>query len=654
MILKNVRISNFNSIRDSNEFEIGDITCLVGKNEAGKTAILEALRRLNPVSDQIKDYSVTDDYPRKDVEDYRHNVESGKIEPAVVVHATFELEDADVIALTNRFGNKSIKQKQLTLFKGYSNKHSFEFTLDEEEALKFVIQKYDLISELTEALQKVSSVKSALDILSPAEKTDSVNKLLTELSPMQQIGISSFAYDNVLRERVPQFLYFDEYYQLKGRDNIEILKQRRTNNVLEKSDYPLLGLINLARLDLDTLVNPGRTTELKNRLEGAGNHLTKQIIKYWSQNKHLQMRFDVRPGQPDDPENMKTGTNIWAEVYDNKHWVSTGLETRSRGFVWFFSFLAWYSDLKKNEKPLILLLDEPGLFLHAKAQEDLLKYFDSELKGTHQLIYTTHSPFMVDPKHFNRVRIVQDKSIDSENQLPEDEDGTKVLSEVLEATTDSLFPLQGALGYEIYQTLFVGPNCLIVEGVSDLLFIQGISTILDRKGMEILDARWTITPVGGSDKVPTFVSLIGSQHSLNLAVLIDYQKKDQQSIENLYKEKLLKKKNVYTFSDFTKSAEADIEDMFDVDFYISLVNREYGGSLVNSISRNDLKSGSPRILVNIENYIQKHPLKKNRKFNHYSPARYFVENLASLSDDVSSTTLERFENCFKSINKLLQ
>ena len=190
------------------------------------------------------------------------------------------------------------------------------------------------------------------------------------------------------------------------------------------------------------------------------------------------MKFDVRPGRPGDQEGMTSGTNILARVYDSKRMVSTPLGTRSRGFVWFFSFLAWFDQQQRKNEPLILLLDEPGLFLHGRAQGDLLRYIDEELKGNHQVIYTTHSPFMVDSTKFDRIRIVQDKSMDSDKPIPSNEDGTKVITEVLEATQDSLFPLQGALGYDIYQTLFVGPNSLVVEGVSDLLYIQTISALL--------------------------------------------------------------------------------------------------------------------------------------------------------------------------------
>jgi predicted ATP-dependent endonuclease of OLD family len=318
--------------------------------------------------------------------------------------------------------------------------------------------------------------------------------------------------------------------------------------------------------------------------------------------------------------------------------------------VWFFSFLAWYSAEKQKDQPLILLLDEPGLSLHGRAQEDLLRYFDAEVASNpkHQLIYTTHSPFMVDPRHFDRVRIVQDKGIDTEDPVPREQAGTKVFTDVLEANRDTLFPLQGALGYEIYQTLFVGPNCLVVEGVSDLLFLQAISAVLTSQQRTGLDGRWVITPVGGSDKVPTFVALIGAQTKLTVATLIDFQRIDQQTIENLYKKKLLDKNHVLTFAQFTATREADIEDMFDEGFYLDLVNDEYKPT--KRIASKDLKSKAPRILVRLEEFFEANPLPS--KFNHYRPARYFTENVAKLT--VPDATLAKFEAAFKAVNALLK
>src|SRR5262249_4839104 len=147
-----------------------------------------------------------------------------------------------------------------------------------------------------------------------------------------------------------------------GQLNIDRLKQRQSNGQLLDSDRPMLALIELARLDLDQLLKPQNTQELVNRLEGASNHLSKRIFDYWSQNRHISVRFDIRPALPGDPDGMQSGTNLWGSVYDSAHLVTIRLGTRSRGFIWFFSFLAWFSQQRKSAQPLILLLDEPGLF----------------------------------------------------------------------------------------------------------------------------------------------------------------------------------------------------------------------------------------------------------------------------------------------------
>ena len=307
---------------------------------------------------------------------------------------------------------------------------------------------------------------------------------------------------------------------------------------------------------------------------------------------------------------------------------------------------------ERANQPLILLLDEPGLFLHGTAQGDLLRYIEEQL-AAHQVIYTTHSPFMVDPSKFDRVRIVEDKSMDSTSSLQRDQLGTKVYTDVLEVSSASLFPLQGALGYEITQTLFVGPNTLIVEGVSDLLYIQSISAVLERQGKTGLDQAWTITPVGGDDKIATFVALLGAQKKLRIAALIDIKQSDRQKIENLYKRKLLDKQNVLTFGDFTKKAEADIEDMFEPDFYLALVNSEFAKMLGKPLAVSDLSQCSARILVRLEEYFQVSPLKSGR-FNHYRPARYFTENTTDLEQGIGAATLERFENAFINLNKLIR
>ena len=653
MKLTKVHIREFQSIQDSTEVEIGDVTCLVGKNESGKTAFLQALRRLNPVIESDSNYDVTNDYPRRAVYEYENDVRAGRREPAQVVQATYTLEADDITAVEGLFGSAFFKEEPptVTLQKGYSNELTFsDLNVDDEAGFKHVVEAAGLPQQLTEQLLRLNAAEPMMETLSNAEHTEAVHKLNSLLQKISERGVSRVVFDTILNDRIPKFLYFDDYYQMRGQDSLDALRHRDQYGRLEKPDYPLLGLINLAGLNLDELINPHRTEVLIAKLEAAENQLTQKVLTYWSQNRHLRMKFDIRPAQAGDPEGMRSGTNIWGRVQDTKHMVSTPLNTRSRGFVWFFSFLAWYSKLRKEGENLLLLLDEPGLSLHAKAQADLLRYFEKELKPYHQLIYTTHSPFMVDPKHFDRVRIVQDLSLEtSVDNLPEEPQGTQVITEVLDATPDSLFPLQGALGYEIHQTLFVGPNSLVVEGPSDLIYIQTISSLLQEQGKMGLSAEWIITPVGGADKVPTFVALIGAQTNLNLAVLIDYQKRDHQRIENLFKKKLLSKRHVLTYADFTLGDEADIEDMFDPDFYLKLVNGEFESSIVVD----DLPREHPRILRRLKQYIEQNPLPQDASFNHYRPARYFNSNISALASKISEQELDRFQMVFDALNKLL-
>ena len=181
--------------------------------------------------------------------------------------------------------------------------------------------------------------------------------------------------------------------------------------------------------------------------------------------------------------------------------------------------------------------------------------------------------------------------------------------------------MQGALGYELHQTLFVGPYTVVVEGAADLLFLQAMSAILQEEKRTGLNSRWTITPVGGSTKVPTFVALLGSQQGMTIATLIDSQTADQKKIEGLYREKLLKKANVMTFADFTKSAEADIEDMFgrnSMSIWSTLSSKPNGCT----IDIKALKSKEPRIFQWLEKYFAEHPF-KDGSFSHYRPCALF-------------------------------
>ena len=124
-------------------------------------------------------------------------------------------------------------------------------------------------------------------------------------------------------------------------------------------------------------------------------------------------------------------------------------------------------------------------------------------------------------------------------------------------------------------------------------------------------------------------------------------------IFRLSTKRLLKKKNVRTFAEFTGTKEADIEDMFAPEFYLGLVNAEFKDHLEKELTLADLADGSPRIVVRIRKLVDETGVLAGVPFNHYRPARYFLENQGDLVNDVSSTALDRFEEAFRVLNALL-
>ena len=282
MKLSSVEISEFQSIRYSNPFDIGDITCLVGKNEAGKTAILQALSRLNPLIPDHEKFDVTDDDPRAEVEDYQQEVEANRQLPAIVVKGTFTLTEEELANIAEEFGNGILTEPKLTLKKGYDNELYVELPTDEKVAVKAIVDAAQLSSDLTKELHTSSNIEDLNTLVDskaasksdpeadPESKVVDYQPLKLQIDKIQKAGgLTPYVYGKYLSKELPKFLYFDEYSLMTGQENIQGLMERKNQKELKKTDYPLLGLIELARLDLGQLLNPDRTEWLVNRLEGA-------------------------------------------------------------------------------------------------------------------------------------------------------------------------------------------------------------------------------------------------------------------------------------------------------------------------------------------------------------------------------------------------
>jgi len=234
--------------------------------------------------------------------------------------------------------------------------------------------------------------------------------------------------------------------------------------------------------------------------------------------------------------------------------------------------------------------------------------------------------------------------------------GTKVGDDILSTDNDTLFPLQGALGYEITQSLFVGENTLLVEGPSDVLYLQAASAALKLLGRTGLDGRWTICPTGGIDKVSAFVSLFGG-NKINIAVLTDFATGQKMKVEKLRESQLLRAGQFYTVADFVDQDEGDIEDLFSTGLFVSIVNEAYSLPKKHKLTVENLKSADEktvRQVVMAEAYFRVLPNEIDT-FDHFTPASWLIQHPEHLTGDGAdiSESLERFENIFKTFNALL-
>ena len=320
--------------------------------------------------------------------------------------------------------------------------------------------------------------------------------------------------------------------------------------------------------------------------------------------------------------------------------VEVNLDERSRGFQWFFAFYITFSADTNggSAEDAILLLDEPGLYLHAKSQSDLLAHFEKDFEN--QIIYTTHSPFMVPTHSLDSVRTVN----------IEEEKGTTVSNDP-KGDSRTLFPLQAALGYSLAQSLFIGPSNLVVEGVTDYWVISAIAGYLAECGKPSLRSDLTITPAGGAQKIPYMVALLSSEE-LNVLVLLDQEKDASSTRDDLVRSKLIAEQHVIFVSEAfgaTQPKEADIEDLLDASVYEALVRESYSTELAGKTLT--LNPNIPRVAKRFEAGLKELGI----EFFKTRPTRLLLKKMASDPSAIVTSDCEaKFVVLFQGINTRLE
>jgi len=643
MELTNARITKYRSIEDSEPIRIEpDVTCLVGKNESGKTTALQALYRLKPVeATAVFDEDI--DFPAR-LTKQRRQTPADQCIP--VIEATFTLDSSEIKEIEEELGVGALKNPSFTVTKGYRAKGTtYSIPYEEAKIVAHLRSTLDLPTADAEALAPATSIKALLAKLGElSEPTQPARELTAELRGWRDQSLGCHLVDTYMSPNMPKFVYFDDYDAMPGKVSIPDLIRRRDTapEQLNRGERALLSLLAMAGVKPEDFQHPDRHERLIRDTENAGNVISDEVFEFWSQNTELEVRLEVLQPEAGAVPPLNESPILQVRVHNKRHRASVPFDERSRGFVWFFSFLAYFNELEEAETSnLILLLDEPGLSLHGRAQDDLLRLIDERLAPKHQVLYTTHSPFMVSPKHFHRVRTVIDQ----------DRVGTKVSEEIFKADEDTAFPLLTAMGIEMSQTLFVGEDTLLLEGPSDLIYLDVLTDAAEAQGQTGLDPRWVKTPIGGAGKLSTFATLLGANR-LHVAVLVDSSTKDVGAVKRLRENGQLASNGLVEVGEFTGTGDADIEDLFERDFYLDLVNRAYADELTTPITAADLTAQDPRIVRQIEAIFKQRGI-AGGKFNHYKPAALLLREQATFAAMIAPATVARAAGLFTRLNALL-
>jgi energy-coupling factor transporter ATP-binding protein EcfA2 len=646
MKLIDFRARNFRSVNDSGPINVGDRTALVGRNESGKTNLLLALHSLK-TSKSIEALNPVKDFPRE-----RKLGECSNDTPVVTTTWTLTSEDqADV----SKIWPRSAGAKSVTIGRNYAAARWVQF--NGAKALKFdpkaVASHAAKLNSCPNAeIQKtVATLPSADDPSGWAPAAATAVKTIRRIAEASKVELNGgetalaeieSAATAIIRdeeqhaaarkwavERMPVFMYLDDYPDLNGHMDIQALVTRRSQNRHESGDENFMKLLKVAGLELEEIhrlltQDHEKRQQLANR---AGAVITKKLREIWK-DRPLKVRFNL------DGQHFDTMISDPNATYD----VEVNLNERSRGLQWFFAFyINFAADTDGGPaENAVLLLDEPGMYLHAVAQRDLLNHFAKDFRN--QIVYTTHSPFMVPVDDLGSVRTVNIRQ----------DDGTVVSNEPT-GDTSTLFPLQAALGYGVAQTLFIGKKYLLVEGVTDFWYINAVAEYLRDLGKPSLPDDAVVTPCGGAGKVTYMVSLLSS-NKLPVTVLLDADQQARVVRQELVKAKLIEDKAIILVSEVLgdSSQEADIEDLLEPAVYEALVREAYAKELKGKTLK--LNDRIPRIVHRCQEAFKGIGL----EFHKTRPANLFLRRAGEKPEAVmTQETVKRFEALLTAVRSRL-
>lgn len=553
MKLKKFKVTNFRSVTDSGWIDASDVTALIGENEAGKTNLLLPLWKFNPSGNG--EISLLDDMPRSRYAEMRKNPEDHDF-----IECVFELSDEERDKAA-RFGANRTKTETLSVVRDFKGRYGWSFCDDDT-------------FEICEAFEPVDDPVAEEGQQAPtAEKGPS---------------LSSF-----FRKRLPKFVYYSNYGNLDAQIYLprvvedlkrtdlgtkEAAKARTLKVLFDLVDLSPEEVLELGRASVTERVNaqgqavavPAKTEEqiklddeqIRERnalLQSASSKLTTTFTDWWKQGAY---RFRLHAD----------GSYFQILVSDDKRADEIELENRSTGLQWFLSFyLVFTYESEDAHEDAVVLLDEPGLSLHPLAQRDLSRFFDN-LSKTHQLLFTTHSPFLIDADRLDRVRKVYI-----------DEQGATVASSDLGAgrrkdgvlDAGATYAVHSALNLTVAESLLLGCCPIIVEGPSDQHYLSAIKNVLIQKGKIKPASELVFPPSGGAKTAKIIASILMGRDDALPMVLLDSDAAGKQAAkalqDNLYQGV---KDRVLLTDDFVEGLkDTEIEDLLPAPLLIQVLDR---------------------------------------------------------------------------------
>lgn len=693
MKLDSFRVTEFRSVQDSGWIDTEQITALIGTNESGKTNILLPLWKLNPADEGAID--LKDDLPR----DKYHVYREANPKP-VFIYAKYVLSEKEKIALAKLSGHKTDEFAEVIVSKDYDENLFWEFPYEQGCDPSIIDTARTSLNEYRTTLTtaQVSSVKTETErrekacaiiekALTALDGTANIKFVLSaahdELTKFDEDVKSSVACATIaeaiqkisemvsecdkptldsdktvieyLEANMPKYVYYSNYGNLDS----QIYLPQVLQNIGKKD----LGIKESAKArTLKTLfkfvqLDPNEITELGT--EDTGNLTQDQINKIADKKKEREIllasaasgftkSFNEWWKQGDYTFEFQADGNffrIW--VSDSVRPERIELESRSTGLQWFFSFyLVFLVESEQHHQNAILLLDEPGVTLHPLAQKDLFLFFEN-LSQNNQMLYTTHSPFMVDSNHLERVRSVY---IDTK--------GKTVVSPDLRAAErlrganqpQSIYPAHAALGLSVSDTLLVNCNPVLVEGESDQVYLSALKNLLISKGKIAPLKEIVFIPTGGIKGIKATSAILSGASEIKPPVLLDGDKPGVKMATELkadfyaaYKDKVI------LISKYTSLDEGEIEDLFPKQKFARLVARFLPRPEEVDEEFDDVVNGEEPICNQIEEYAKIHniSLEKGWKVRLATTIKREIlkgsEKVIGESDDEFDKIVELFE-----------